>query len=238
MIHRTPTRPSAGSKVRGLSIHGGCAVAHGRSRLERRTLAAFSRRLTMVALMSRSICCVPWRCLDPTRRRVRRSRRHTCRLGSWDVRSHRGPDGLCRGPQYWQVACLSKGVKRHPGFPGQCPGRRRGRAYACSSGWRRVWSQSKTGCASRSRDHCHRDADHINPEVPDQGDWHRLTAVLFAHVDVRRKSPCRLKSAALAERLKMHRYRRSILSGSESHAEKPSNGSGKPSTFWVSSPGG
>jgi hypothetical protein len=38
--------------------------------------------------------------------------------------------------------------------------------------------------------------------------------------------------------LKMHRYRRSILSGSESHAEKPSNGSGKPSTFWVSSPGG
>ena len=41
MIHRTPIRPAAGSKARGLSIQGGCAVAHGRSRLERRTLAAF-----------------------------------------------------------------------------------------------------------------------------------------------------------------------------------------------------
>ena len=41
MIRRTPVRPSDGSKVRGLSIHGGSAVAHGRSRLERRTLAAF-----------------------------------------------------------------------------------------------------------------------------------------------------------------------------------------------------
>jgi hypothetical protein len=39
MTRRTPVRPSAGSKVRGLSIHGGSAVADGR--LEKRTLAAF-----------------------------------------------------------------------------------------------------------------------------------------------------------------------------------------------------
>src|SRR4051812_16521925 len=85
---------------------------------------------------------------------------------------------------------------RFPRFPSKIG--KRGNAHL----W--VWSQSKTGCASRSRDHCHRDADHINPEVSDQGDWHRLTAVLFAHVDVRRKSPCPLKSAVLAERLKIH----------------------------------